>query len=74
MTRDGHVFVIDGDVSKLACDAWLLLDYVGSRAVSDVQFVADDSLGQLRSDEETDLAAVISDLKRFLDLFPRSAH
>lgn len=52
----------------------MLLDYVGSRAVSDVQFVADDSLGQLRSDEETDLAAVISDLKRFLDLFPRSAH
>ena len=72
----------------------MLLDYVGSRAVSDVQFVADDSLGQLRNDEETDLAAVISDLKRiydthqmqskdasawsevkrFLDLFPRSAH
>lgn len=45
----------------------MLLDYVGARASSDVQFVADDSLGFLRSDEESDLATLITDLKRIYD-------
>ena len=51
----------------------MLLDYVGARASSDVQFVADDSLGFLRSDEESDLATLITDLKRIYDTHQRQS-
>lgn len=44
----------------------IMLDYVGSRAVSDVQFVADDSLGTLRTEEETELAEIIGSLDALL--------
>jgi hypothetical protein len=44
----------------------ILLDYVGSQAVSRIGFVADDSLGRLRSDEEAELADVILKLRDLL--------
>lgn len=40
----------------------ILLDYVGSQSVSGIQFVADDSLGHLRTDEEATLAHLIEQL------------
>jgi hypothetical protein len=40
----------------------ILLDYVGSQSVSGIQFVADDSLGHLRTDEEATLANLVEQL------------
>lgn len=40
----------------------ILVDYLGSRSVSGIQFVADDSLGQLRTEEEDLLADLIRQL------------
>lgn len=58
--RDDPTHVDTGAARRLA----MLLDYVGSRAASDVQFVADDSLGDLRSEDEAILARLIADLTR----------
>jgi len=45
----------------------VLLDYVASRSASDVQFVADDSLGRLHSDDESTLARLIGELRTLYD-------
>lgn len=45
----------------------ILLDYVGSRSSSGTHFVADDSLGELRSEDEDRLAAIVGDLRALYD-------
>lgn len=57
----------DADVEMAIHRLNVLLDYVGSRTASDVRFLADDSLGQLRTDEEHELAFAIEALRRVYD-------
>jgi hypothetical protein len=40
----------------------ILVDYLGAHSVSEIQFIADDSLGQLRTEEEALLADLIRQL------------
>lgn len=45
----------------------IFLDRLGASAASDTLFVADDTMGDLRSDEELELAKIVATLRRLYD-------